>query len=252
MKRIITIFLLITIILTLVSCNQEINNNNSSSNKNYNKKNGVTTEEIIPRVTFITNGGDALSSIETKVINYQPATFKEDHIFDGWYLDSTFLTPAVFPLEVKYDMFLFAKWVKNHGYSNCIDPDPLKAEIAKPSGYYYVINPVDYDLNRLSELGYNAKIKITYEVKYKKTYDVLFDIGYLGAPEYEVSIKRNNTTVASKNNIKATTSYQEKTIEYTTNVTNLLNGDLTFHYSSDNIQNTIYFDNIVVEYNFFK
>ncbi|MBO5305266.1 MAG: InlB B-repeat-containing protein [Clostridia bacterium] len=64
-----------------------------------------------PTVVFETYGGSPVESVKTKNIENQPSTEKENYMFKGWYLDDAFVERAVFPLRVKTDMTLYAKWV---------------------------------------------------------------------------------------------------------------------------------------------
>ena len=51
-----------------------------------------------------------------------------------------------------------------------------------------IITPPGFDLEELNKRDYKMSITVTYDVYYTKDWDVLFDIGYLGAPKYEVAI----------------------------------------------------------------
>lgn len=248
MKKYLIILIIITIILSLISCETETPNSTQQNIKNFAEEIKI----IVPTVSFNTNGGSYIEPIKTNVINYEPTTTRQDHVFDGWYLDSSFITPASFPLEIKYDTMLYAKWIKTHGYSTCENPSWIKGDIIREKGYSYTITPRGYELERLAQLGYSINVTVSYDVYYKKDYDVLFDIGYLGAPEYETYIVVDDTYVKTDTKIKASTNSKSKTLSYTTTVSRILNSDIKFNYSTDNIQNKIYFENMIVEYNFYK
>ncbi len=63
------------------------------------------------KVDFSTNGGTALSSVRTNKIKEMPYTSRADYTFAGWYKKSDFSDSAiVFPLEIKDDTTLYAKW----------------------------------------------------------------------------------------------------------------------------------------------
>ena len=63
-------------------------------------------------VTFVTNGGTAVSKLVTGYIESSPVTTKNDFGFGGWYLDSEFATEnkVNFPYTVTGDVTLYAKW----------------------------------------------------------------------------------------------------------------------------------------------
>ncbi len=67
----------------------------------------------LPTVTFECNGGVSLISRKTELIDKEPETQKAGYIFKGWYTDEAFIHKATFPLEVKENITLFAKWEKN-------------------------------------------------------------------------------------------------------------------------------------------
>ena len=63
-------------------------------------------------VSFVTNGGSAIASLETGYIESSPATTKTDASLEGWYTDSecTAASKVSFPYTVTSDITLYAKW----------------------------------------------------------------------------------------------------------------------------------------------
>lgn len=82
----------------------------STGNKAY-TANWTQVQEVLPVVTFITNGGSALASISTNSIDTEPIITREGYNFLGWYTDSN-LTTAIsqYPFSVTEDITLYAKW----------------------------------------------------------------------------------------------------------------------------------------------
>lgn len=70
-----------------------------------------TPEEFL--VSFATNGGSEVPSLQTSYIEEEPFTEKEGYTFLGWYLEEDFLTKVSFPHEVTKEETLYAKWEKN-------------------------------------------------------------------------------------------------------------------------------------------
>ena len=63
-------------------------------------------------VTFVTNGGTAVSPLQTGYITTEPVTTKNDYSFAGWYLDADFSegNKISFPYIVTGNITLYAKW----------------------------------------------------------------------------------------------------------------------------------------------
>ena len=116
----------------------------------------------------------------------------------------------------------------------------------------YNIMPSNMDFETLAQKGYKIKIEVSYDVYYKKDYDVPFDIGYAGSPKYEVSIHNSDGIGNYKNDLSTKTSSQTKTITYNTTAREFLNTIIYLEFSTDNIQNIIYFKNITVTFTAYK
>ena len=67
--------------------------------------------EVTHTVTFNTNGGTAVGVIEAKTITQPPMTAKDGYDFGGWYTDYSLTNRATFPMDVKSDIILYAKWI---------------------------------------------------------------------------------------------------------------------------------------------
>ena len=66
-------------------------------------------------INFNTNGGSRVNSTtitENTKIETMPITQKSGYLFEGWYLDNSFTTAAVFPLKIENDTPIHAKWLK--------------------------------------------------------------------------------------------------------------------------------------------
>ena len=199
---------------------------------------------------FETCGGTAVSSIKTSgAVQNAPTTTKENHIFDGWYYDSSYKNKATFPMVISTETVLYAKWIKT-SYTRTVKDTKIKDWDPYYSQSTYNITPTDLNLELLKEKGYNVNITVYYTVYYKKDYDALLDIGYLGAPKYEVYLRGSNGTVYSEEDIKTNKNETQKTISYTYDIDNLKNVSLIF--STNNIQNIIYFENITIKYTCIK
>ncbi len=198
-------------------------------------------------VNFVTNGGTAVSNLKTDVIHTSPTTKKEGYAFEGWYLDSSFTVEATFPIYLNKNITLHAKWLKKVDTATF---STLKIKDAKgySSSKTIDITPKNLDLEELAKQGYFITITVYYDVEYDKDYDMLWDIGYFGAPKYEVYLDRNYNVIHQEENVTASSYPKTKTISYTEKVVSMKNAKFYFRVSTDNIQNIIYFDNIVVTY----
>lgn len=211
---------------------------------------GCSSINISPhKVIFNTNGGTNIESIETNKIESSPYTIKENFLFDGWYLDNQFKNLVVFPYIVKNDITLYAKWIKiaDNKKSNGGKIKFLDTNYSGSLTFY--ITPDQFDYDRLTELGYKGlKITIEYDVYYKKDYDIPFDIGYAGSPKYEIYIVNNQLLGFEEKNLLTTKKSQKCKYTYTLLFSNLKNLTYTLSFSTDNVQNVIYFENISICY----
>ncbi len=201
-------------------------------------------------VSFYTNGGSYVSplTLQNAILSKPPVEPTQNgYLFDGWYLDSSLTTPVTFPLSVNRDTTLYAKWLKltdQTTYQDCA----IKLDSDYHSSLIYTITPRGFDLEKLNLEGYHMKITVTYKVRYVKDYDVLWDIGYAGSPKYEIYLLDGSGVGQMYENMTTTTSQKTRTITLTRSAADLINDKITLKVSTNNIQNIIYFEDIVVTY----
>lgn len=241
MKKLICLLLLLSLTLSFVGCFSSDDKGNTV----------IETPLVKKTVRFVTNGGTSVSSKQVYTLNQAPSTTRNGYAFNGWYLDQTLSVPAVFPIEVDKDMTLYAKWLKIKDYGRFTDCS-IKWGSGHSSALYYSITPNGFDLEELAKQGYYMKISVSYSVYYRKDYDVLWDIGYAGSPKYEVYLSNARGYGVSRENMSTTTSSVNRSIEMTVKVADMVNEKYKLTFSTDNIQNIIYFKNISVTYTAYK
>lgn len=205
------------------------------------------------KVVFETNGGTHIDSIKTSTIKETPVTTKINYIFDGWYLDNQFTTVVVFPYQVNDNVTLYAKWLKVFDTTKCNAGEIKFLNSVYSSSISYNITPNTFNCDRLAELGYNyIEISVKYRVSYKKDYDMPFDIGYAGSPKYEFYILNAQGRGYGKENLPILKNYEYNEYSYNISFVNVKTSTYTLTFSTDNAQNIIYFDNILVTYRVLK
>ena len=107
-------------------------------------------------------------------------------------------------------------------------------------------------MDELALKEYYLEIIVTYEVYYEKDYDVLWDIGYEGSPKYEAYILNSDKVGTIKENLSTNKEADKRSMTYKISAADLKNHSITLKFSTDNIQNIIYFKGIVVSYEFKK
>lgn len=201
------------------------------------------------KISFVTNGGNAVEPKYVEVLTSVPTTSRQDYLFDGWYFDKTLNNQVAFPLEVKYDLTLYAKWLKLTDQTGCTG-----CELKMWSGYSlsatYAITPSGFELDKLAAKNYRMRITVGYSVYYKRDYTL--PIGYAGAPKYEVGVLNESLRGVMDENVPATLNSERKSLVYTSDLVDLIDEKLVLKFSTDNIQNIVYFDNIVVRYVCYK
>ena len=113
------------------------------------------------------------------------------------------------------------------------------------SGRIFSISPT-LDFDALAQKGYRVNVVVTYDVYYVKDYDVLWDIGYMGAPKFEAYLYNTDKMVDKEENVTVTEALKSRTLSFTTSAASLRNSDIRFKVSTDNIQNVICFKNLKV------
>lgn len=257
MKKIISFIMTLCTIFLLTSCYSTSNNNNNKNNNSNNDTNNSTdTSTIIPEpkyytIKFDTNGGTSVQSKTIETLNYAPTTTREGYLFNGWYLDEGLTTAAIFPLSIDNDMTIYANWLKISDKSRCKDVS-IKWDKDHDSSVLWYITPSGFDLDELSKREYNLEITVTYKVYYEKDYDVLWDVGYVGSPKYEAFILNSDNVGVIKENLTTNLEADSRSMTYKIKTADLKHNSITLRFSTDNIQNIIYFEDIVVTYEFKK
>lgn len=67
-------------------------------------------KEITFTVSFFTDGGSNVNTVNVSVIMDSPYTYKDGYDFAGWYLDANLTQKAEFPFYPSKDTVLYAKW----------------------------------------------------------------------------------------------------------------------------------------------
>ena len=240
MKKVFRIIFLALLTCSLFSCNDSI----TTTVDNIDDQ---TINVISPTVTFITNGGSSITAQTTKVIKQEPQTKREHYLFDGWYFDEAFKSLAVFPLSVEYDTTLYAKWLKIYDTAR-EDDCSISAKSGYDSACTLDVSPPNFDFKALAERGLKLKITVSYDVSYQKKYDVLWDIGYAGAPHYEVYLLGEDAKGNWEEDVQAPNSAKTRSITMATNADYYHNNIVKLRFSTNNIQNIIHITNITVTY----
>lgn len=120
------------------------------------------------------------------------------------------------------------------------------------SEVFWYITPAGFDYEKLNKKGYSMMITVSYDVYYTKDYNVLWDIGYMGAPKYEAYIINEQNIGVVKENLETTSTSVTRTITYHSDIVNLMNEKIRFVLSTDNIQNIVCFKNIRISYKCYK
>lgn len=203
---------------------------------------------LIHTVSFVSNGGTNVANMKIVTLETAPATTRVGHEFKGWYKDEALTVPVIYPLEITSDITLYASWLKISDTRNCENTSIKFMDNNKNSNCVWQITPPGFDLEALSREGYVIQIDVEYEVYYRKDYNVPFDVGYLGSPKYEAYVLNSDYTVVSKKDLTTASSSRTRTMTYTANASNFINTQIYLKFSTDNIQNIIYFKNIKVTY----
>ena len=114
------------------------------------------------------------------------------------------------------------------------------------SGY---ITPEGFDWDKLEKKGYTMKITVNYDVYYEKNWG---DLGYVGSPKYEISIKTSDGMGQSDSNMTTSTTAKTRSISFSCRAVDLKNTSIILEVSSNNIQNIIHFKNVKINYTCYK
>ncbi len=221
----------------------------SEQNKKANSANEDKIETGIKNynVKFEANGGTRVDTLKISKLTAAPSTSKEGYLFEGWYLDQGLTVAAIYPMDINEEVTLYAKWLRVFDQQRCVSTD-IKMFFDGDLGVTYDITPNGFDLETLAKRGYTITISVTYEVWYVKEYDIPWDIGYAGAPQYEAYILNSDDRGRIITDISTRKTAEQKEISYTSQASSLINEKIRLKFSTDNIQNRIYFDNILVTY----
>ncbi|MBE6531377.1 MAG: hypothetical protein E7679_04740 [Ruminococcaceae bacterium] len=258
MKKFIALLLILIFVFSIISCEDEVSVPHPKSNPKETTKNINSPEEVKKTVyhtiNFQTNGGSNISPVTAKKgsqLNSIPTITKENHLFEGWYYDESLTNAVVLPISIEKDSTFYAKWLRIKNTAGCKDCSIKFLSDINYSAYYY-ITPNGFDMQKLETLGYKMKITVTYEVKYEKDYDVLWDIGYMGAPKYQIAIINNNNYGTVLNDNTTNKTADTRTITYSSSISDLKNDQIRLAFVTDNTQNIIHFKNIKVSYECYK
>lgn len=251
MKKI-ALLLTIIMLLSCLGCQKVGNNGGNKTGIDLNNDGNddvvvLVPERVIHTVSFQTNGGTSVAP--KKIVNLEsaPHTQRDGYEFRGWYRDSNCNVPVIYPLSIDQNITLYAKWLKVEATVNCNDVSLsfLEAPIVS-------ITPSFFDLYTLAQEGYRVNIEVEYSVYYEKTYNVLWDIGYLGAPKYEAFIYNSEKDGVLKKNLTTSLSSTTRVISYETYASALINDNITLGFFTDNVQNKVHIEDITVHYVCYK
>ena len=205
-------------------------------------------------VHFETNGAEPIEDIKTLRLEEEPFIAYKGHVFEGWYMDSAFSTPAEFPMDVKSDITLYAKWLQI-GYTDEHMDTGLKLDFGHDATMVANVTPDELDFELLESLGYDrVRIDIKYTVSYEKDYSL--PIGYAGAPSYVAALlcsdfdKEFDDDYGFQSDlyVKAASNPTKKEMSYTIKFDEIGPKKVVLIFNTLNIQNIVYFKNIEVTY----
>lgn len=259
MKKVLSILLISFILLSIVSCNEPSIPTFNNHSTTHNNISGNSKNEPKPKyytISFETNGGNQLKTETVEkgfTLTACSTPSKNEHVFDGWFKDIGLTQAVILPLTIDSDITLYAKWLRISNTSTYKGGE-IKAWKDSYNLISYYITPNGFEMDKLCENDYNMEITISYKVYYTKDYNAPFDIGYAGAPKYEMEVKdvNSNRYFYSERNITTSTSNTPYTISFRQSISDLKQAQLTLSFSTDNIQNTIYIDDVVVTYRCYK
>lgn len=117
------ILLFLTVLLLTVGCKPSgESGGDGSSNVDSGTSSGqisITSDLVQYTITFNSVGGSSVSSVTVNTgteINKPTDPTKPGYIFDGWYYESSYVTPVLWPLEVVSSLTLYARWMNNRDY----------------------------------------------------------------------------------------------------------------------------------------
>ena len=238
MKKIISLVLVLVCLLAFVACDGE--SIMPEKEKNY-------------TLHFEMNGADPIEDMKTRRLESAPVVSREGYVFDGWYTDDTFATPAQFPMDLTNDITLYAKWYCV-SYAQTLPDASLKLGLKYYPTMAEKISPAGFDLDLLKSKGYESVlIEVTYTVNYEKDW-ALF--GYLGAPPYTAVILESDFDIDFDSDLEFDTDFRveatkepvTKTMTYEISFDALEDKKVMLIFSTANMQNIVHINGIEVKY----
>ncbi len=199
-------------------------------------------------VWFDANGGSYVDAKQTQRITEAPYTEREGYLFDGWYYNEGLTSEVVYPIEVRSDMTLYAKWLLLEKETSCKNTKLKSMDSDYSAGAYYSLSPSGFDFYELEKRGYYISIEVQYDVKYKKDYDVPLDIGYFGSPKYKVGIINEKELGVWKTDLGTSKSETTRSISKTMTVADFNKNNMYLYFATENIQNIVCIEDITVTY----
>ena len=182
---------------------------------------------------------------ESLIISHEPS--KKNYIFTGWYTDKSHSSLYDFTRPVENDFTLYAGYTLSY-MSKGIKDFKIKLDLDEDSSESFNITPYEFDEEYLKKNGYGIKITVKYTYYYVKDYNVPFDIGYAGSPKYELSIYNTDDVGYFEENLPTKKERQTKTYSVVSDIGFITNKDIFLTFSTDNVQNLIYFKDITVSF----
>ena len=204
--------------------------------------------EAIYTVRFDANGGSYVDAKQTQRVNQAPYTERDGYVFDGWYYNEGLTNEVIYPIEVKSDMTLYAKWLLLEKESSCKDTRIKFLDSDYSEDAYYSLAPNGFDFHELEKRGYYISIEVQYDVKYKKDYDVPLDIGYFGSPKYKVGIINDDEIGVWKTDLGTSKSATTRSISKTMTVADFNKKNMYLYFATENVQNIVCLENITITY----
>ena len=104
-------------------------------------------------VGFEVNGGSALESLVTDVIETSPRTYRDGFVFEGWFTSPRLTgSPVTFPYKPSKDVTLYAKWTEDAGsaeFSQTTTYVNAKTAVNKIKGYFETMSGIALDFDSL-------------------------------------------------------------------------------------------------------
>lgn len=235
-KRLLIILFCILILLVCTGCDLADADGDSEVD-NILKKNYTVTLLVdgSENKTITIDDGKALT------INYTPR--KDDYMFKGWYTNSACTVPYDFSRPVTTNFKLYAGFALK---TKTINGRDIKIKSLSSTYDSVGLSLVGFDYDYLEKNGMGLQFRITYKVKYQKDYNMLFDIGYAGAPEYDLSLMNSSYNGYYEDDLTTSTTAVKKSYSFNTPTYFSKDKQVRLKFSTDNVQNIVLISDIVV------